>query len=289
MTEEHRPPRHSPANAPERKWTEEEQQLPYYALLRENTEDAFIATDELYVVRAWNKGAEQMFGWRAEEALGRKVYEVIPTNFSDEEMARALRDLTEAGRWRGDMIMYHKDGTPVHVEARTVALQVEEGGEITVYLNITRDITERKVGEAELETRARQQAVVAELGLWALANEDLHSLMDDAVAFVAQTLGVEYCKIVELLPSGEELLMRAGVGWKEGLVGSATEEAGLHSEAGYTLHSEEPVIMEDLSTETRFRPSALLGEHGVVTIGGTPDIRGDRTAGGGGGHRLGAA
>jgi DNA-binding NarL/FixJ family response regulator/signal transduction histidine kinase len=59
------------------------------------------------------------------------------------------------------------------------------------------------------------------------------------------------------------MLLRAGVGWKEGLVGSATESAGLGSQAGYTLLVNEPVIVEDLSTETRFRSPPLVQECGA--------------------------
>ena len=129
----------------------------------------------------------------------------------------------------------------------------------------SRDITQPKREQMELETRTRQQAVVAELGLRALANDDLQALMDDEVASVARTLRVEYVKIVELLPGGEELLMRAGVGWEEGLVGSARESAGLGSQAGYTLLVNEPVIVEDLSTETRFNPPPLVQERGGVS------------------------
>ena len=96
-------------------------------------------------------------------------------------------------------------------------------------------------------------------------SKNLPSLMDDAVTIVARTLDVEYCKIVELLPSGEELLLRAGVGWKEGLVGQATEGADVDSQAGYTLRSGGPVITEDLHTEKRFRCPPLLHEHGAVS------------------------
>ncbi len=87
----------------------------------------------------------------------------------------------------------------------------EEG--LSVY---SQDITERKQVEREMETRTRQQAVVAELGLRTLEhNEDLQALMDEAVVLVASTLEAEYSKIVELLPGGEELLLRAGVGWRD--------------------------------------------------------------------------
>ncbi len=87
--------------------------------------------------------------------------------------------------------------------------------------------------------------------------------MEEAVSLLAETLGVEYCQLLELLPGGDELLLRAGVGWREGLVGRATVSAGRHSHGGYTLLSKEPVIVEDLGRETRFQGSPLLREHGV--------------------------
>jgi PAS domain S-box-containing protein len=370
----------------ERKLAEE--QLGYHARLLENVHDAVIATDERYIITAWNKGAEQMYGWRADEVLGRRLWEAVPTDLSEEQRAEALRDLEEKGRLRTEAITYGKDGTPVYVEGITIALREETDGEIAGYVNIRRDIsehkkaedelressrqvenilesitdafvavdhewrytyineralrrmqqrkgsdlpreaflgknmweefpevvgttiyekyheamrehksvefetyfppseewieahaypsegglaiyyrdiTERKRAEEETQTRARQQAAVAELGLTALAGDDLDSLMDEVVACVARTLGVEYSKIVELLPGGQELLLRAGTGFEEGLVGRAREPAGLRSQAGYTLLSEQPVIVEDLATETRFRLPPLVNERGAVS------------------------
>jgi PAS domain S-box-containing protein len=246
---------------------EAEEQLAYHAYLLENVHDAVIATDEQLLVTAWNKGAQEMYGWRADEVLGRNLWEVVPSDLSEEQRAHALRELSERGRFRTEAMTYGKDGTPVYTEGITIALrgEQEEEGQITGYVSIRRDITERKRAEQEIETRTHQQAVVSEIGLWALTNDDLQSLMDDTVAFVAQTLDVEYCKIVELLPSGEELLLKAGAGWEEGLVGQTRVGAGIDSQAGYTLLSEEPVIVEHLSTETRFSPSELLREYGVVS------------------------
>ena len=119
--------------------------------------------------------------------------------------------------------------------------------------------------ESRLRERVRQQAAVAQLGERALRGVELFTLMDEATMIVAQTLGVEFCKILELLPDGTALLLRAGVGWKEGLVGQATVGAGTNSQAGYTLLSNEPVIIKDLRTEKRFSGPPLLREHGVVS------------------------
>lgn len=122
---------------------------------------------------------------------------------------------------------------------------------------------ERKRVEAELKTRARQQAAVAELGQQALAGDQLDGLINQAVALVAQILEVEFCKVLKLLPDEDAVLLRAGVGWQEGLVGRAKIDLGLNSQAGYTLLSREPVIVEDLTQEIRFNGPCLLHQHGV--------------------------
>jgi two-component system, cell cycle sensor histidine kinase and response regulator CckA len=119
--------------------------------------------------------------------------------------------------------------------------------------------------ESRLRERVRQQAAVAQLGERALRGVELFTLMDEATVIAAQALGVEFCKILELLPDGKVLLLRAGVGWKTGLVGQATVGAGTNSQAGYTLLCNEPVIIKDLRTEERFSGPLLLREHGVVS------------------------
>jgi PAS domain S-box-containing protein len=119
--------------------------------------------------------------------------------------------------------------------------------------------------ESEIRILARLQAVVAELEQRALVSDPSVNVLDEAVALVARTLDVEYGKVLELLPDGKALLLRSGVGWKDGLVGRATVPAGADSQAGFTLLSDEPIVVEDLSTERRFRGPPLLHEHGVVS------------------------
>ena len=130
---------------------------------------------------------------------------------------------------------------------------------------LQRDIHAISSLEEELTNLARQQAAVAQLGQRALLGIELPALMDETVAIVAQTLEVEYCKVLELLPGNQELLLVAGVGWKPKTVGRTKVGAGLDSQAGFTLTSNEPVIVEDLSSETRFRGPALLFDHQVVS------------------------
>ena len=127
------------------------------------------------------------------------------------------------------------------------------------------DITERKRAENEIRSLARLQAAVAEIGQKALQSHQAAQVFDYAVGLVARTLEVEYSKVLELLPKGQALLLRSGVGWNEGLVGRATVGAGRDSQAGYTLLADGPVVVEDLRIEKRFGGPLLLHEHGVVS------------------------
>jgi signal transduction histidine kinase len=129
----------------------------------------------------------------------------------------------------------------------------------------SRDITERKRAEEQLERRIQQQAAVAELGVRALEDGALQRLMDEAVRLVCRALGVEFAKVDELLAEGEGLLVSAGAGWREGVVGSCVLPAGRGSPAGYALLVREPVIVDDMSAETRFEVPAVLREHGVMS------------------------
>jgi PAS domain S-box-containing protein len=127
------------------------------------------------------------------------------------------------------------------------------------------EIAERRRVQETLSVRAQQQAGVVRIGQLALSGKDISALFDEACALVAHTLGVELCGLLEVLPGGEALRLRSGVGWQEGMVGHATVSSGFNCQAGYTLVSAAPVIAEDLQTETRFKGAPLLLDHGVIS------------------------
>jgi GAF domain-containing protein len=119
--------------------------------------------------------------------------------------------------------------------------------------------------QATLRARERQQAAVAVLGQEAAGGGPVQHLISAAVAAVTRTLGTEFVEVLELEPDGRHLRLIAGAGWRRGRVGRTKVDAGGASQGGYTLVSQGPVVVEDLGTETRFTPSRLLAEHGVVS------------------------
>jgi two-component sensor histidine kinase len=119
--------------------------------------------------------------------------------------------------------------------------------------------------ESELRSRARQSEALAQLGERALAESDLERLLNDAVSTVALTLSVEFVKILELLPGGIDLVLRAGFGWKSNPVGTVLTTTEPGSFACFTRDSSKPVIAEDLAAETRFEVPQYLKDHRCVS------------------------
>jgi len=114
-----------------------------------------------------------------------------------------------------------------------------------------------------LRLRIRQQQLLAELGVLALQRTSFNEMLEHTARMTAEGLGAEYCKIMEYIPADQRLLVRAGVGWSEGVVGKATVGADLNSPAGYALQTGKPVISNHLENEERFRTPELLVEHGI--------------------------
>ncbi|MEJ2537185.1 MAG: PAS domain S-box protein, partial [Calditrichia bacterium] len=132
------------------------------------------------------------------------------------------------------------------------------------------DVTERILVEKELSARANRQRIITDLGLSALSGKEVSVILNEAPEKLTNTLEVKYAKILELLPDGKSLLLRTGKGWKKGYVGKARVETSVKSQAGYTLQSKKPVVVEDFRKEKRFQIPQLLKEHqvqsGISTI-----------------------
>jgi two-component sensor histidine kinase len=114
-----------------------------------------------------------------------------------------------------------------------------------------------------LGLRIRQQETLAELGVLALQGPPLDELLDRTARLTAEGLEADFCKVMEFLPSENKLLVRAGVGWGEGVVGRAKIDADLASPAGFALRTRKPVISNHLENEERFKTPELLTSYGI--------------------------
>ena len=216
-----------------------------------------------------NPAGQALLGWGAEELLGRLVHDTIHHSHPDGSLFargdcplyRAL-ELGTAGQELDDLF-WRKDGSPLEV-AQTIAPLHENDervGAIVVFI----DVRQRRRDTELLRSRAAQQSALAQLGLLALGGGSLQALLEKATVLVAETLDVDLTGALELDPDAHCLRLRAGVGFRTGRVGTATVETGRGSLAGFTVARDEPVVVEDLRTERRFRPPPLMVEHGIVS------------------------
>ena len=228
-----------------------------------------------------NDLCHQAFGVATFESIDRQKAEMLYNNPADRQelLSRLARNglVSET-----EVRLKTTDGTLfwATVSMRYLTLLSEK-----TVLSVFCDISERKLAAAKeqellasIHLRARQQAAVAYLGQQALTETDLSALMDKAAVLIAQTLDVDYCQLLQLLPSSHAFLLRAGVGWGPGLVGKATVTASARSQAGYTLLIGQPTIVEDLRVETRFSEAPLLHNHRAVS-GVTVIVPGNRGLG----------
>jgi two-component sensor histidine kinase len=114
-----------------------------------------------------------------------------------------------------------------------------------------------------LHLRIRQQEILAELGVRALQGASFDELLNQTVRLTAEGMEAEFCKVLEYIREDNRFLVRAGVGWDEGIVGTATVGADLESPSGFALQTGRPVVSNHLENEQRFRTPELLVQHGI--------------------------
>lgn len=241
-----------------------EEHLARLAAIVETSEDAIVSTTPDGILVSWNRSAERLFGYAAEEVLGSSIDLIVPKD-RRAQRRRAIEKLE-----RGERVA-HFESERLTSAGRRIPVSVgyagirDAAGRLVGIAASDRDISLRRRAEEITAARAREQEAVAALGQAALAGKPVPALMEQAVQSVVHNLKVDFCKLLELSPDGQHLLLRAGVGWPPGLVGRATLRPGLESQAGYTLSIGQPVIVRDLRTEDRFAGPRLHQEQGVVS------------------------
>ena len=123
-----------------------EAQTRYLDLLLATVTDAVVASDDKFILTAWNAAAESTYGRRADEVLGQPDALVFRTDFVGVERAEAIQRLVETGRFHGELTHRRRDGKRVHIESRAVAFYDSTGTRLG-YVSVNRDITERRRAE----------------------------------------------------------------------------------------------------------------------------------------------
>ncbi len=249
----------------------DERHLRQLAAVVESSEDAIVTADRDGSIQSWNGAAERLYGYRAAEAIGQPVGIIAPPEQGDEPRDLLAKALAGARLDRHETQRVAKDGTVIDVSLTVSPIRDSRGGVEQVSV-IVRDIRPRKRAEAILRQRVLQQEAIADLGIAALELRDVSALIGQALETLARVLRADACEVLEIAADRESMLLRDGVGWKHGLVGTARVPYSSDVYAAFALGSPDGAFTEDYETEPRFRPSRILTDHGLkcsaaVTIG----------------------
>ena len=130
------------------------------ARLLDLTHDAIIVRNLYGLITYWNRGAEEIYGWSSEEAIG-KVSELLFNTEYTVPIEEITKELHRTGRWTGELVHTRSDGRKITVLVRKTLDRDSEGNPASVLLNIT-DITERKAVEAALREAGERFRFMAE-------------------------------------------------------------------------------------------------------------------------------
>ncbi|NID17205.1 PAS domain-containing sensor histidine kinase [Luteibacter yeojuensis] len=146
------------------------------ARLIELTHDSIFVRDMDDVIVLWNGGAEQLYGWTADEALGRRASDLLGTAFPGDH-AEAEAALFDTGRWEGEVFQRHRDDRIVIVEARCALLR-DEYGKPRVILEAGTDVTGRRAAAAALAESERRYRTMFENARFCFWEQDYSLVMD---------------------------------------------------------------------------------------------------------------
>ena len=146
------------------------------ANLLDVSHDAIFVRDTSDIITYWNHGAEQLYGWRTEQAVG-KVSQTLMRTIFPAPLEELSKELLRAGRWEGELVQTKQDGGQVTVASRW-SLQRDAQGRPAVTLETNTDITERKRAEDALRRSEAYLTEAQRLSLtgsfcWNPANEKL--------------------------------------------------------------------------------------------------------------------
>jgi two-component sensor histidine kinase len=118
---------------------------------------------------------------------------------------------------------------------------------------------------AKVEKLLRQQAAIARFGSFALRQSDLLKVLSEAARVCAEGLSVPFSKVCRYRAEENDLLVVAGFGWKDGVVGHVVSRADESSPQGRAFITGQPSICNDLRTKTNYRLPSFYGDHGIVS------------------------
>jgi PAS domain S-box-containing protein len=181
-----------------------QEQIAEQAALLEKTRDAILVRDLEGKILFWNSGAERIYGWTRQEAIGRNIGQFL---YTDPAMFKEVNGLAiSQGEWYGELQHLTRDNREISIEARWTLIRDKEGRPKSM-LGINTDITEKKKIEAQFMRSQRMDSIGALAGGIA---HDLNNILTPIM------MSVDILKEISEHPQAKRILETIGVSAKRG-------------------------------------------------------------------------
>ena len=132
----------------------------FQATLLDAVGEAVMATDLTGTITYWNRAAETLYGWRADEVVGRSVMDVTPAEQSREQAEAIMACLRAGQKWSGEFVVRRRDGTPFRAFVTDTPV-IDAAGRLTGIVGVSVDVSERhRVGEALRASEERYRTLL---------------------------------------------------------------------------------------------------------------------------------
>jgi PAS domain S-box-containing protein len=143
-----------------------EENIQHQAMLVENVSDAIISTDLEFNIISWNNAAETIYGWKAEEVIGKNIMDTIIIEYPYDNKDDVLKYFSGKGFWKGEVIQSRKDGKKINLLS-SVSVFKDSNGDPVGAVAINRDRTEQKKAEQKLkESEEKYRSLVEATSDW---------------------------------------------------------------------------------------------------------------------------
>jgi PAS domain S-box-containing protein len=261
----------------------------FQASLLDKVESAVIATDLEGVVVYWNRRAESLFGWPADEAVGRNVSDFLLTTADQATADEIMKNLAEGHRWEGEWLAPTKGGAVIPIYVIDSPIH-DDNGKLIGIVGVSVDISEQKrIAEDRARLLAREQeartaaeanasqlAAIQQITEVPLGRLSLDELLNDLLDRIHKVLDVAVSAVLLRDERADDLLVRAAVGLEEAVEQGLRIPVG-RGISGRVARTKEPMIVDDLSTVDT--ATTLFEDNGIHSMAAAPLIMDGRVLG----------
>ncbi|MBC7653217.1 MAG: PAS domain S-box protein, partial [Oligoflexus sp.] len=166
-----------------------EMEISYLASLLENITDAIISTDENFVIKSWNKGAQIIYGWKSEEVIGKKFQTVMKTKYFAVDKKKLKENFLNTGTFNGEVVQLCKKGKDIEILMCSVLLK-DKLGNITGSLTVNKNIADSNRSKKDSIYKTNLISIINKFNNNLIYNNNWLEVLDNSLKLIGETIQV---------------------------------------------------------------------------------------------------